>query len=202
LLLGFLSSPRTWPTVASGQARPADDQEVDTMILRRVARPLLASIFITGGLEQLRNPEPRAQAAAPVLDATVGQVQDQLPDQVPTDPMSLVKVDGAVKVGAGILLALGKFPRLSATLLAGSLIPTTAAGHRFWEYEDPKERSAQQIHFFKNLSLLGGLLLASADTHGKPSVAYRTKRAARHAAESVQDAASTVQGKVSSIMPG
>lgn len=172
------------------------------MILRRVARPLLASIFISGGIDQLRNPEQRAEAAAPVLDKTVGQVEDKLPDQMPTDALSLVKVDGAVKVGAGLMLALGKFPRLSATLLAGSLIPTTAAGHRFWEYEDPKERSAQQIHFFKNLSLLGGLLLASADTHGKPSVAYRTKRAARHAADSVQDAASTVQDRVSGILPG
>jgi putative oxidoreductase len=172
-------------------------QEVEqTMILRRVARPLLASIFITGGIEQLRNPEPRAEAAAPVLDATIGQVQDKLPDQVPTDTMSLVKIDGAVKVGAGLMLALGKFPRLSALLLAGSIIPTTAAGHRFWEYEDPKERAAQQIHFFKNLGLLGGLMLASADTHGKPSVAYRTKKAAKHAAASVSDTASTVQNKL------
>lgn len=172
------------------------------MILRRVARPLLASIFISGGIEQLRNPEPKAEAAAPVVDATVGQVQDKLPDQMPTDTTSLVKIDGAVKVGAGLMLALGKFPRLSALLLAGSIIPTTAAGHRFWEYEDPKERGAQQVQFFKNLGLLGGLMLASADTHGKPSVAYRTKKAAQHAAASVSDTASTVQGKVSSMLPG
>jgi putative oxidoreductase len=172
------------------------------MILRRVARPLLAAIFVTGGIETLRNPEPRVQRAAPLLDKTVGQVQDSLPDQVPTDPATLVKIDAGVKVGAGLLFALGKFPRLSATLLAGSIVPTTVAGHRFWEYEDPQERAAQQVHFFKNLGLLGGLLLASADTHGKPSVAYRTKRAARVAADSVSDAAGTVQSKVSSIMPG
>jgi len=169
------------------------------MILRRVARPLLAAIFISGGIEALRNPKPHIQAAEPVLDRidkTVGPVQDKLPDQVPTDPESLVKIDAAIKVGAGLALALGKFPRLAAFLLAGSLIPTTAAGHRFWEYDDPQERADQQLHFFKNLGLLGGLMLAAADTHGKPSLNWRTRRALRLAGGSVISTSDAVQGKL------
>jgi hypothetical protein len=32
-------------------------------------------------------------------------------------------------------------------------------------------------HFFKNLSMLGGLVLASVDTEGKPGVAWRASHA-------------------------
>ncbi|MDQ3578545.1 MAG: DoxX family membrane protein [Actinomycetota bacterium] len=147
------------------------------MILRRLARPLLAGIFISGGINALRAPEAHAEAAKPFLDDTLGKAGDKVPAQLPTDPVTLVKIDGVVKVGAGIALAFGKFPRLSALLLSGSLIPTTMSTHRFWDEKDPAERQAQQVHFLKNLSLLGGLLLASADTAGKPSLGWRTKRA-------------------------
>ncbi|HWM04500.1 MAG TPA: DoxX family membrane protein [Actinophytocola sp.] len=183
------------------------------MILRRIARPMLAAVFVSGGIDSLRNPKPPMQAAEPVLDKTVGQMKDKLPDNVPTDPESLVKLDAAVKIAAGVTLGLGWFPRLSALLLAGSLIPTTAAAHRFWEIEDPQERAAQQIHFLKNLGLLGGLLLASVDTHGKPSLRWRAEHAARvasnraenaarAASSRVQDTADSVQSTVRSILPG
>ena len=35
------------------------------------------------------------------------------------------------------MLALGIWPRLAALGLIGSIVPTTAAGHRFWEEETP-----------------------------------------------------------------
>ena len=157
------------------------------MILRRLARPMLAGIFIAGGINVLRNPEAHVEAAKPFLTDTVGKVGDKLPEQVPSDPLSLVRIDGAVKVGAGLLLALGRFPRLSSLLLSGSLVPTTLAAHRFWEEKDPEVRQQQQIHFFKNMGLLGGLLLASADTAGKPSLGWRAKRAARKVNKSAQE---------------
>jgi putative oxidoreductase len=164
------------------------------MIMRRIARPMLAAIFISGGIEALRNPKPRIQAAEPVLDKTIGKVEDKLPDEVPTDAETLVKVDAAIKIGAGIALALGKFPRLASLLLAGSLVPTTAAGHRFWEYEDPAERTRQQDHFFKNVSLLGGLMIAAGDTHGKPSVAWRARHAKQQASGGAAELAGSVKG--------
>lgn len=163
------------------------------MILRRVARPLLASIFISGGINALRDAEGHAQAAKPVVDKTVGERADSLPDSVPTDPVTLVKVDGAVKIAAGTMLALGKLPRLSATLLLGSLVPTTFAAHRFWEHEDDVERQQQMVHFFKNASLAGGLLIAAADTEGKPSAGWRARRAVHDVGKQAQAASGTVQ---------
>jgi len=146
-------------------------------VVRRLARPLLSTMFITGGLDALKAPEPKAPAADPVAPP----IARRLP-WLPEDPESLVRINGAVQVGAGTLLALGRFPRLSATLLAGSLVPTTLAGHRFWEATDPQERAQQQIHFFKNLSMLGGLLLAAVDTEGRPGLAWRARHATHHAA--------------------
>ena len=63
-------------------------------------------------------------------------------------------------------------------MLAASLVPTTVAGHQFWNETDPAAKANQKIHFFKNLSMLGGLLLAAVDTEGRPGVAWRARRAA------------------------
>jgi len=51
----------------------------------------------------------------------------------------------------------------------------------YWTIENPEERSRERVHFYKNVSMMGSLLLAVADTHGKPSPAYRTRRGTRHA---------------------
>ncbi|MGH7316915.1 MAG: hypothetical protein ACREJS_11700, partial [Candidatus Rokuibacteriota bacterium] len=58
------------------------------------------------------------------------------------------------------LLATGKITRLAADILAATLVPSTAAGHRFWEEDDPAVRANQRVHFLKNVSMMGGLLLA------------------------------------------
>ncbi|MDF3050898.1 MAG: DoxX family protein, partial [Pseudonocardia sp.] len=128
------------------------------MLLRRLARPMLAAIFIQGGIAALKNPQDHVRAARPVLDAVTPVVEsaanaaapavqnaaESAPIDLPRsatsdwlDDETLVKIDGGVKVVAGSLLALGKAPRLASTALAASLIPTTLAGHRFWEESDP-----------------------------------------------------------------
>jgi putative oxidoreductase len=134
-------------------------------------------MFITGGLESLRHPARKV----PAVEQVAPPIARRLP-YLPEDPEALVRVNGAVQVGAGLMLALGRFPRLSAALLAGSLLPTTLTEHRFWEEKDDARRAQQQIHFFKNLSMLGGLILAAVDTEGRPSLAWRARHATHHAA--------------------
>jgi putative oxidoreductase len=157
-------------------------------LVRRIARPMLASVFVWGGVEALRHPEPKAPAADRVGPA-IAQKIPYLPD----DPESLVKLNAAVQVGAGSLLALGRFPRLSALLLAVSLVPTTLAGHRFWEEDDPQERYRQRGNFLKNTGLLGGLILAAVDTEGQPGLAWRAKHAGHHAADGTRRARRTAR---------
>jgi uncharacterized membrane protein YphA (DoxX/SURF4 family) len=147
-------------------------------IVRLAARPLLASMFIAGGVDALRNSEARATAAKPIVDRFLPMLKRAVP-QLPEDPVTLVRINAAVQVGAALALATGRMPRTSSAVLAGSLIPTTFAGHRFWEQEDPQSKAQQRIHFFKNCSMLGGLMLAAVDTEGKPGVAWRARRAAK-----------------------
>lgn len=151
-------------------------------ITRLLARPMLASMFFVGGVNALRNAEAHATKAAPVADKITPMVKKAVPQApVPTEPVTLVRINAAVQLGAAAMLTTGKMPRLAATALAASLVPTTLAGHRFWEEDDPAQRKAQQLHFFKNVSMLGGLMLASVDTEGQPGLAWRARRAARDA---------------------
>lgn len=147
-------------------------------VLRALARPMLASIFIVQGYDTLRRPE----RVAPHAEKVVGPLKARV-DALPDNTEQLVRINGGVQLVAGSLLAIGRFPRLSALALAATLVPTTLAGHPYWEAEDDKERAQQRIHFLKNLTMLGGLLIAAADTEGNPSLAWRSRhavQAARH----------------------
>ena len=137
---------------------------------------MVASIFVIQGYETFRRPERVAPRAEPV----VRQLAERIP-AVPAKTEDAVRLNGAVQMVAGVLLSLGWFPRLAALLLAGTLVPTTAAGHRFWEAEEDLDRVQQRIHFLKNLSMFGGLLIAGADTAGKPSVAWRARHSVQEA---------------------
>ncbi|MFI7321178.1 DoxX family protein [Streptomyces venezuelae] len=174
-------------------------------VLRKCARPMLASVFVTGGLQTLRDPRRAAPAAEPV----VAPVASRIP-WLTEDPERLVRLNGAVQLGAGLMLATGRVPRAAALALVGTLVPTTLAGHAWWKEKDPEQRAAQRTQFTKNLSLLGGLLIAAADTHGKPSVAYRTRTAAatgrkaarrtrRDATKALSGAAGNAKGTVRSL---
>ena len=153
------------------------------MLVRRIARPMLAAPFVVLGVDALRQPGGRVEIARPVVEKLTEQADKVLPVQVPKDVEQWVRINAGVMVGAGTLFGLGRLPRLSALLLTGSMVPTTLAGHSFWEHEDEKTRKQQQIHFFKNVGLVGALLLASVDTAGKPSVGWRAKHAAGAVAE-------------------
>ena len=59
----------------------------------------------------------------------------------------LVRANGAAMVAGGALLATGRVPRLSALGLAAAMVPTTVAGHPFWEDTEPATRAGDQRHF-------------------------------------------------------
>lgn len=136
-------------------------------------------MFVYGGLDAARNPEPKAAKAEPVITPIAAELGAS------DEPPAWVRFNGIAEVSAGLTLALGNLPRLAAVVLAGSLVPTTLAGHRFWEENDPARRSAQTIQFLKNVSMLGGLLLAAADTEGRPSVSWRMRQAAERARDAL-----------------
>jgi len=149
---------------------------------------MLASIFIIQGFDTVRRPERVAAEAEPVARPLAERVP-----MVPDQTEQAVRINGAVQLAAGALLALGWWPRLAASAIAATLVPTTAAGHRFWEVQDDQERAQQRIHFLKNAAMFGGLLLAAADTAGNPSLAWRGRNAARSARREFRLAAKTAK---------
>lgn len=172
-------------------------------VSRLVARPMLASIFLVGATTALKNAEASAVKAKSVTDRVVPAVK-RAGIPLPEDPATLVRLNAGVQVAAALGLATGRAPRLSAAVLAASLVPTTAAGHRYWEVQDPAQKTQQKLHFFKNVSLLGGLVIAAGDTDGKPGVAWRARRAAKdarreakHLAVAARHEAKLVKAKVS-----
>ena len=157
-------------------------------LLRAAARTMLASYFIASGVKALRDPDAQVPDAEPLTDKVVPAVKEYAPEQVasfiPEDARTLVRVHGATQVVGGLALASGKGRRLGALLLAYSLIPSTIAKHPFWSRTDAAERAHDQHQVLKNLSLLGGVLLASVDTEGKPSLAWRAQRGGKSLAKS------------------
>ena len=103
-------------------------------LVRRVARPLLAAIFVVQGLDQLRHPSALKPKVAPFAEQLA-------PLGLPNDPELLVRANGATMVGGGALLATGRVPRLASLALAGALVPTTYVGHPFWAETDPADQA-------------------------------------------------------------
>jgi putative oxidoreductase len=149
-------------------------------VSRAIARPLLAGIFIYSGFDVAKNPGSRKDIAERVVTPVARSLGLEI------SAVDAVRANAIGQVIGGALLAFGVAPRLAATVLAGSMTPTTLAGHRFWEERDPKSRHVQLVQFLKNAGLLGGLILAMFDTEGEPSVAWRARRATERMEERIQ----------------
>lgn len=158
------------------------------MLLRRLARPLLATVFVVDGVDTLRRPDERVKAANQLVERGRRQLPDEIAAKLPADPATVVQINAFAQVGGGVLLALGKAPRLAALVLAATVVPATVTEQDFWNEQDPARKSAKRTAFLKDLGLLGGLMIAAADTEGKPSLGWRGRRAARDAAATVSAA--------------
>ena len=139
---------------------------------RQIPRVMLSAMFIAGGIDSLRNPAAKVPAAEKVAPEIAGRLP------LPDDTEQLVKINAAVQVGAGGLLALGKLPRLAALALSRVADPHHPRRTPVLGGAGRRAARAQRIHFLKNVGLLGGLLLAALDTEGRPSLRWRAERAA------------------------
>jgi uncharacterized membrane protein YphA (DoxX/SURF4 family) len=157
------------------------------MLIRRIARPLLSAAFIGQGVEALRNPAIALKATEPTV-AALRNLPDPYGDKVPSDPETVARINAAVQIGGGLLLATGKMPRIASAALAFTVIPGSLGGHLFWTESDPERKAQKRRDLLTDLSLLGGLIIAAADTAGKPSLGWRSRRAAGRISEAVSAA--------------
>jgi putative oxidoreductase len=137
--------PLNVPTAHSGNVN-------DAVVL--VGRILLAAIFIKSGFGKITG-----------FEGTVGYIASK---GLPLPQIGAI-VAILVELGGGILLAIGFKARWAALAIA---IFTLAAGiifHNYWAV-DAAQRMGQEINFWKNVSMTGGLLLAYAFGPGRYSV--------------------------------
>ncbi|CAM3866954.1 DoxX family protein [Pseudomonas wadenswilerensis] len=128
------------------------DNQRDVIIL--LARILLMILFVMSGWSKLTG-----------FDGTVDYLAS-LGAPVPTVAAAVAVV---MEFFVAIILILGFYTRPLAFLFALFVIGTAVIGHPFWNMVDPA-KAANTVQFFKNMSIVGGLLLLSVTGAGRFSV--------------------------------
>jgi uncharacterized membrane protein YphA (DoxX/SURF4 family) len=144
------------------------------MLLRHVARPMLASWFIYDGVQAALHPAEHVRAARRGV-SLVGQqlgVEEPLSEKQVT---GLVRAHGAATAVAGLFLAVGKAPRTAALALAALSVPLAVVNQPFTPSDVPRDERTRK--FVGNLGAIGAALIAGADYEGRPGVRWRVDRA-------------------------
>jgi putative oxidoreductase len=111
-------------------------------MLKHLALLLFSGQLLLGGWQQATEPSPRAERARGI-GWPVGD--------------ELVRASGWAMILGALALHIPRLRRLAAILLGIQLLPITYVGHRFWQEQGPAQ-GQHKIHFFKNLSIVGGAL--------------------------------------------
>lgn len=146
-------------------------------MIRKIARPALASVYIADGVDTLLNVDEHVDESEAFASTSRSVLPSAIGGSIPQDGATMARIIGGTKVGAGSLLAFGKFPRVSAAVLAVSTIPSLVGRNNFWAESDSDAQKNKRNGFLTNVALLGGLAITSADTDGKPSLKYRADKA-------------------------
>jgi putative oxidoreductase len=108
-----------------------------------IARLLMVLLFLDFGWQKLFG-----------YSATLGYfVQQGVPLPAVATPVAII-----MELGVGGAIAIGLFTRPLAILLAIYTLGTGLLGHHFWSMTGADALEAE-INFFKNVSIIGGLLL-------------------------------------------
>ena len=117
------------------------------MYLFLLGRVLLGGYFIRSGYNHFKN-----------LGMLTGYAQSK---GVPM-PRELVLLTGLMMLAGGLGILLGIYVQCSILLLALFLFSTLVQMHRYWEISDPMARMGESVNFYKNLGLLGAILMLLA----------------------------------------
>ncbi len=123
----------------------------DSIIL--IARVMIALIFIMSGWEKLTH-----------FHAAVANLERM---GVPAFFASLAPF---VEFFCGVTVLLGLLTQAVAVLMLVFTIVATLTAHRYWQYSDPAQYIAQHTNFWKNVSMMGGMLLLIVTAGGRFSI--------------------------------
>ena len=126
-----------------------------------VGRLLLALLFVPAGVMKITG-----------FSGTVGYIASV---GLPLASLGAVLAI-VVEVGAGLALAVGWRARWAALVLAAFTLVATVLFHNFWAM--PADQAfMQQLMFFKNIAVVGGLLVVAAFGAGRLSLDGKAARA-------------------------
>jgi putative oxidoreductase len=119
-----------------------------------VGRILLAAIFVMSGVSKIGG-----------FEGTVGEIASKgLPM-----PQMVAALTILIELGGGILLVLGWKARWAALAIAVFTVLAAFLYHNYWAMTGD-EVMPNQINFWKNLSIAGGMLMVLAFGPGRYSV--------------------------------
>ncbi|SAL04647.1 DoxX family protein [Caballeronia calidae] len=128
------------------------EQQKDPLLL--VARVLLMLLFVLFGWQK--------------LIGFSGTVAYMTSTGAPVPTVSAI-IAVVMELVVGIAIILGFFTRPLALLLALYTLGTALIGHHFWTMQG-MERYANTINFYKNISIMGGLILLAITGPGRFSL--------------------------------
>lgn len=85
-------------------------------------------------------------------------------------------VAASVEFFGGLLIIIGLQTRAAAVLLIVFVVIATLLAHRYWDFTDAAARRTQESQFFKNVAILGGLVLLIASGAGRYAVDSMLRR--------------------------
>jgi putative oxidoreductase len=128
------------------------EQRKDAILL--VARVLLMILFVLFGWSKLTG-----------FSGTVGYMAAT---GAPAPELSAI-IAVVMELGVGLALVLGFYARPLALVLAVYTLGTALIGHHFWNMTGAVAYD-NMIHFYKNVSIIGGLLFLVVTGPGKYSL--------------------------------
>ena len=160
---------RKIPQKMRKEVENGDNRNMKT-VLRLLARPMLASVFVLDGFDALQHPDDHVERFRK-LEPTLEKIG--VPPVLTSDAKALSRVAGAATVVAGLGLATGKYPRICALLLAVINFPITVVNNPIWAAKGSIQRKTYTRGFVLGASLAGGLGMAMLDAYGQPSLKVR-----------------------------
>ena len=151
------------------------------MLLRRLARPMLSTVFVVQGIDSLLNtPRASKQCGRPSRTAEAARAWGP---EYRTTPQSLRASHRSHQVVAAVCLATGRMPRVAAATLAATVIPANLGDHMFWDEADPVAKKRKRRDFATDVSPGGRIDSCLRRHRWKALAGWRGRRAGRRAIE-------------------
>ncbi len=160
------------------------------MLLRRIARPLFATWFVSEGVDALRHPADHVAAARAMLDRLESAAPGSTAGLTDSRLKGAVRLHGGAVALAATMLAVGRAPRTAALALAGLTAPLVLVNlpRREDRVALPAEKAERRQRLIRALAFTAGAVLVGADYEGRPGLRWRIadahdRRVAAHASE-------------------